>query len=94
MAPKGETYYSAGMKVSWELDIWGKLKKQQMSREAQRGASQAECGPAISNIVADVAETFNLIGMYDDRRICSGGRWKIARYPSKSLKALSGRPGV
>jgi len=67
MAPKGETYYSAGMKVSWELDIWGKLKKQQMSREAQRGASQAEWRAGYLKLVADVAETFFLIGMYDEQ---------------------------
>lgn len=53
--------YSVGFNLSWELDMWGRFRREVESAAAELGASIAEYDGALVSLVAQVAQTYILI---------------------------------
>ena len=65
--------YSAQLSVSWELDLWGKLRRQLQENRAQAQASAAELASATLSAQSDLAQDYfqlrtldRRIGLYRD----------------------------
>lgn len=53
--------YRIGFNLSWELDMWGRFRREVESAAAELGASIAEYDGAMVSLVAQVAQTYILI---------------------------------
>ena len=54
-------YYSAGFDAFWELDIFGRVRRQVEARDAESAASVAELQDAIRIVVSEVARNYFLL---------------------------------
>jgi NodT family efflux transporter outer membrane factor (OMF) lipoprotein len=62
--------YQAGFDASWELDLWGRVRRAVESADATTAASYADLHDAELTIIAEVARTYlELIGARDQLRI-------------------------
>ncbi len=52
------SYTQAGLNVSWELDIWGRIRRLSESARAQYLAQEEARNAVISSLIADVATTY------------------------------------
>jgi NodT family efflux transporter outer membrane factor (OMF) lipoprotein len=57
--------YQAGFDASWELDFWGKFRRDVESAQASLIASQAEYDDAIVSLTAEVARTYAVIRTFE-----------------------------
>ncbi len=62
--------YQAGFDASWEIDLWGRMRRALESAEAAVAASEAELSGAEISLAAEVARTYlELRGTQDQLRI-------------------------
>lgn len=59
--------YSLGFNVSWEIDFWGRFRRQVESAAAELDASVADYDGALISMVSQVAQNYILIRTYTDR---------------------------
>jgi NodT family efflux transporter outer membrane factor (OMF) lipoprotein len=53
--------YQAGFDATWELDLWGRFRRNVQAAQEQLGASVAEYDAALVSLVAEVARTYTVI---------------------------------
>ena len=59
--------YSLGFDASWELDFWGRFRRQVESANADLGASIANYDDILVSLVAEVAATYVQIRTFEER---------------------------
>lgn len=59
--------YSLGFNLGWEVDFWGRFRRQVESASAELDASVAGYDSVLISLVAQVAQTYVLIRTYQDR---------------------------
>lgn len=59
--------YSLGFDASWELDFWGRFRRQVESANADLGASIANYDDVLVTLVAEVAATYVQIRTFEER---------------------------
>jgi len=66
---RGDTFedYSLGGSVSWELDFWGRFRRQVQSASATLDASVASYDGALISLVSQVAQTYIQIRTFQER---------------------------
>lgn len=62
----GTTQYSLAAEASWELDIWGKIRKGVDAQQAEYRASQADWRAGYLTLVSDVANSYFQIRQFDE----------------------------
>ena len=60
------TRYSLGAEASWELDIWGKIRKGVEAQEAEFSATEADWRAGYLTLVTDVAALYFRIRQFDE----------------------------
>lgn len=60
------TRYSLGAEASWELDIWGKIRKGVEAQEAEFKATEADWRAGYLTLVTDVAALYFRIRQFDE----------------------------
>ncbi len=63
----GYTRANVGVGVGWELDFWGKFRRAIQSADANLLASVAAYDDVLVSLTADVARTYVVIRVYEDR---------------------------
>ena len=66
-ASPNTTRYSLATEASWELDIWGKIRKGVEAQEAEYKATEADWRAGYLSLVADVASLYFHIRQIDDQ---------------------------
>jgi len=61
------TKYSTGAEASWELDIWGKVRKGVEAQEAEFKASDADWRAGYLTLVSEVATAYFQIRQFDEQ---------------------------
>ncbi len=61
------TKYSAGVEASWELDIWGKVRKGVEAQEAEYKASDADWRAGYLTLVSEVGTAYFQIRRFDEQ---------------------------
>jgi NodT family efflux transporter outer membrane factor (OMF) lipoprotein len=61
------TKYSVGTEASWELDIWGKVRKGVDAQQAEYQASEADWRAGYLTLVADVGTAYFQIRQFDEQ---------------------------
>jgi multidrug efflux system outer membrane protein len=61
------TKYSAGGQASWELDIWGKVRKGVEAQEAEYKASEADWRAGYLTLVSEVGTAYFQIRQFDEQ---------------------------
>jgi multidrug efflux system outer membrane protein len=61
------TKYSAGVEASWELDVWGKVRKGVDAQEAEYKASEADWRAGYLTLVSDVGSAYFQIRQFDEQ---------------------------
>ncbi len=61
------TKYSAGTEASWELDIWGKVRKGVDAQEAEFKASEADWRAGYLTLVSEVGTAYFQIRQFDEQ---------------------------
>ncbi len=61
------TKYSAGAQASWELDIWGKVRKGVDAQKAEYQASEADWRAGYLTLVSDVGTAYFQIRQFDEQ---------------------------
>jgi NodT family efflux transporter outer membrane factor (OMF) lipoprotein len=61
------TKYSVGAEASWELDIWGKVRKGVDAQEAEFKASEADWRAGYLTLVSDVGSAYFQIRQFDEQ---------------------------
>lgn len=61
------TKYSAGAEASWELDIWGKVRKGVDAQEAEYKASEADWRAGYLTLVSQVGTAYFQIRQFDEQ---------------------------
>jgi outer membrane protein, multidrug efflux system len=61
------TKYSAGVEASWELDIWGKVRKGVEAQEAEFKASEADWRAGYLTLVSAVGTAYFQIRQFDEQ---------------------------
>jgi NodT family efflux transporter outer membrane factor (OMF) lipoprotein len=59
--------YSLGFNLAWEIDFWGRFRRQVESANAELGASVASYDAALVSLVSQVAQTYILIQTFEVR---------------------------
>ncbi len=59
--------YSLGFNVGWEVDFWGRFRRQVESASAELDASVASYDGAVVSIISQVAQNYILIRTYQNR---------------------------
>jgi NodT family efflux transporter outer membrane factor (OMF) lipoprotein len=59
--------YSLGLNLSWEIDFWGRFKRQIESASATLDASVADYDNVLISLVSQVAQNYILIRTFQDR---------------------------
>jgi NodT family efflux transporter outer membrane factor (OMF) lipoprotein len=59
--------YSAGFNLGWEIDVWGRFRKQVESASAELDASVADYDGILVSLISQVAQNYVLIRTYQDR---------------------------
>lgn len=59
--------YSAGFDATWELDIWGRVRRQNESNNAQVEAAHAGLDDVLLSIEAEVAKNYFLLRGYEEQ---------------------------
>ena len=59
--------YSLGFNVGWEVDFWGRFRRQVESASAELDASVADYDGALVSVVSQVAQNYILIRTFQDR---------------------------
>jgi outer membrane protein TolC len=68
------TKYSAGAEASWELDIWGKVRKGVDAQEAEFKASEADWRAGYLTLVSEVGTAYFQIRQFDEQIDSSSAR--------------------
>jgi NodT family efflux transporter outer membrane factor (OMF) lipoprotein len=68
--------YNVGFNVSWEVDFWGRFKRQVESASAELDASVANYDGAVVTLISQIAENYILFRTFTDRL-------KVANYNIK-----------
>lgn len=63
----GSTRYSLATEASWELDIWGKIRKGVEAQEAEFKATEADWRAGYLSLVSDVASLYFRIRQLDEQ---------------------------
>jgi len=61
------TKYSTGVEASWELDIWGKVRKGVEAQEAEFKASEADWRAGYLTLVSEVGTAYFQIRQFDEQ---------------------------
>ena len=75
----GYTRGNLGVGASWELDFWGKFRRAIQSADANLLASVAAYDSVLVSLTADVARTYVIIRVYEDRLRISHENLKLQR---------------
>jgi NodT family efflux transporter outer membrane factor (OMF) lipoprotein len=59
--------YSLGFNLSWEVDFWGRFRRQVESASAELDASVADYDDALLSLISQVAQTYILIRTFRER---------------------------
>lgn len=59
--------YSVGLNLAWEIDLWGRFRRQVESAEAELEASVADYDGVVLSIIAQVAQNYILIRTFQER---------------------------
>ena len=59
--------YSLGFNLAWEVDFWGRFRRQVESAEAELDASVADYDGAVLSLVSQVAQNYILIRTFQER---------------------------
>ncbi len=62
------TLYDASLDASWELDLWGRLRRATESARAQAAASAADLAAATLSVQAELAQDYYQLRVTDDER--------------------------
>lgn len=65
--PTTYSHFNAGLNLTWEIDFWGKFRRQIESASASVDASIASYDAVLISLVAQVAQTYILIRTYQSR---------------------------
>jgi multidrug efflux system outer membrane protein len=57
-ADRDATYTQAGFRLSWELDVWGRLRRLTESARARYAATEEARRGVVTTLIADVMETY------------------------------------
>ena len=57
-ADRDVTYTQAGFRLSWELDVWGRLRRLTESARARYAATEEARRAVVTTLIADVMETY------------------------------------
>lgn len=80
--------YSAGLRASWELDLFGRIRRGIEAQSAEAGASAADLAAAQVVVAADVASTYaELRGLQERLRVANDN----ARNQLDTLRLLEAR---
>ncbi|SFN27377.1 efflux transporter outer membrane subunit [Dokdonella immobilis] len=80
--------YSAGLRASWELDLFGRIRRGIEAQSAEAGASAADLAAAQIVVAADVASTYaELRGLQERLRVANDN----ARNQLDTLRLLEAR---
>ena len=80
--------YSAGLRASWELDLFGRIRRGIEAHSAEAGASAADLAAAQVVVAADVASTYaELRGLQERLRVANDN----ARNQLDTLRLLEAR---
>src|SRR6185295_6030115 len=55
---RDRSYYTAGLDATWELDVFGGVRRAVESRQADLGAAEATVRDARVSVIAEVARTY------------------------------------
>jgi multidrug efflux system outer membrane protein len=70
LVPNPQTAYQALASASWEIDLWGRIRRLAESAEAQMRATEAEWQGLILSLVSAVANTYiQLLGLDEQLRV-------------------------
>ena len=61
------TQYSAASELSWEIDIWGKVRKGVQAQDAEYKASEADWRAGYLTLVSEVATAYFQIRQFDEQ---------------------------
>jgi NodT family efflux transporter outer membrane factor (OMF) lipoprotein len=75
----GDTFenYAVGFNVSWEIDFWGRFRRQIESAEATLDASVASFDGALVSLVSQVATNYILIRAFQERIVVARQNVKL-----------------
>ena len=59
--------YNVGFNLSWEVDFWGRFRRQVESASAELDASVASYDDVMLSLISQVAQTYTLIRTFQDR---------------------------
>ncbi len=59
--------WSTGVSLSWELDLWGRLRRNIAAAEANVQASQADANAIIVSLISQIATTYIQVRSFDER---------------------------
>ena len=59
--------WNAGGSLSWELDLWGRLRRNIAATEANIQANQADTNAIIVSLISEIATTYVQIRSFDER---------------------------
>ncbi len=59
--------YSTGLQASWQLDLWGKLRRQQRENQAEAEASAAQLANATLSAQAELAQNYFKLRVMDQQ---------------------------
>ena len=71
--------YSLGLNLSWEIDFWGRFKRQIESASAELDASVADYDNVVISLVSQVAQNYILIRTFQDRIKVARNNIKLQR---------------
>jgi NodT family efflux transporter outer membrane factor (OMF) lipoprotein len=71
--------YNLGLNLSWEIDFWGRFKRQIESASAELDASVADYDNVLISLVSQVAQNYILIRTFQDRIKVARNNIKLQR---------------
>lgn len=83
----GFTRGNLGVGASWELDFWGKFRRAIQSADANLLASVAAYDEVLVSLTADVARTYVIIRVYEDRLRIARENLKLQKEGLRIAKA-------
>ncbi len=86
---EGTTFddYNFGFNVSWELDFWGRFKRQIESASAAADASVADYDDVLVLLISQVAQTYVLICTFKERLKAANNNIKLQEKSLRIAKA-------
>ncbi len=84
-------FYSFGFDASWEIDLWGKLRRAVQAADAEVGSAASDYHDALLTLLGDVAAAYVELRMYQERIAVA---YENLRIQENTLHQVSARKGV